>query len=62
MQLRLTPFGCAKTSGDMVGTYVPNSDPWGSYGAQVMTLFESYGGPHYPNMDILMYMEVYEGM
>ena len=40
----------AGASGDMVGTYVSNSDPWGCPGARVMTIFVFYVGPHFPNI------------
>ena len=48
---------CARASGDMVGTFVSNSDPWGCLGARVMTIFVS--DPHIPNIG---YMRVYEGL
>ena len=43
----------------MVGSYWPNSDPWGCSGARVMTIFGSHVGTHIPN---IYYFEVYEGI
>ena len=52
----LCPFGCARHSGDMIGSFVSNSHPWRRPGARVMTIFVSHVGPHFPNVE---YFEVY---
>ena len=52
------PWG-GKASGDMVGSYGPNSDPWGCSGARVMTTFVFYVGPHCLNFK---YFAIYEGL
>ena len=57
--LRFGSVGCARASGDMVGTYVSNSDPWGCSGARVMTIFEFHVGPHISNIE---HLEVYGGI
>ena len=51
--------GCARASGDMVGTYVSNSDPWECSGARVMTIFGSYVDPHVAKIE---YFQVYGGI
>ena len=43
----------------MVGTYVSHSDSWGRTGAGVMTIFVSYVGSNFPNIE---YFEVYAGL
>ena len=35
---------------DMVLRYMPNSDTWGPHMTRVMTIFESYVDPHFPNI------------
>ena len=40
----------ARASGDMLGTYVSNSDPWGCSGGRVMIVFVSYVDPHFCNI------------
>ena len=57
--LNLGPYGHAGASGDMVGRFVPNSDPRECSGAPVMTIFVSHVGPYFPNIG---YFEVYEGI
>ena len=57
--LKLGSTGCDRASGDMVGSYVPNSDPWGCFGARVMVIFMFYVGPRFPNIE---YFEVYGGI
>ena len=55
----LGPMGHGGASGDMVGRFVPNSDPGGCVGAPVMVIFVSHVGPHFPNIG---YFEVCEGI
>ena len=45
--LYLDPYGHARASGDMVGRFVPNSDPGGCSGAPVMPIFVSHVGPYF---------------
>ena len=49
----------ARVSGDMVGTYAQNSDPWGCSGTRVMTIVVPDVDPHVPN---IVYFEVYGGI
>ena len=60
--LKLGPVGCARASGDMVGSFWSNYHPWGCSGARVMTIFGSHIGPHFLILAILKYMEVYKGI
>ena len=53
------PPGGGRASGDIVGTYVSNSDPWGCPGARVITIFGSYVDPRFPNTG---YFELYVGI
>ena len=56
-RLNLEFVGCARVSGDMVGTFVSNSDALGCIGVRVMTGFGSY-----VVLEIFKYMGVYEGI
>ena len=51
-------IGCVRASGDMVGTFVSNSYPWGCPGARVMTIIVFHVGPQIANFGDF---EVYEG-
>ena len=43
-------FGSARSSGDMVGSFVSNFLPWKRPGARVMIIFVFHVGPHFPNI------------
>ena len=58
-KLVLTPFGHAKTSGDMVGSFWLNMDAGGCCRTRVMTTFVLYVGPHFPN---IQYFDVCGGI
>ena len=73
----MCPFELGKTSGDIGRRCMPNSGPGGCPGIQIVTIFGSYLGPHFPNIvdfaiygniyiyvhgRYLTYMKVYEGI
>ena len=57
--LKLGSFGYGKTFGGMVVTCMPNSGHGGCPGSRVMTVFGSYVGHHFPN---IQYFDVCGGM
>ena len=48
--------GCTRAFGDMVGSFVSNSDPWGCSAVRDMTMFASHVGSHFPNIGYFQYM------
>ena len=56
IQIKLGLAGCARASGNMVGSFGSDSDPWGHPGARVITICVFYVGPHFPYIE---YFEVY---
>ena len=55
----LIPFGHAKTSWDMVGSFWLNLDLGGCSRTRVMTIFVFFVGPNFPNIG---YFDVYGGI
>ena len=67
--VQIGSVGCARASGDMVGTFVSNSGLWGCSGGRVRIIFVFYVGLHFPNIGysgvcegIWKYMRVFEGI
>ena len=67
--INFDPPGCAGASGDLVGRFWSDFEPWGCSGARVMTILVFYVGLLFPNIGyfgvnegIWVYMDLFDSM